>query len=733
MITQHTRPARLLALAAALIAAPLTVAAESAQAVTGTAQADNTYAFTARLDIGDGTRACTGTLVNAQWLLTAASCFADNPATSLTVPAGKPALKTTATIGRTDLTTTSGVVRNVVELVPHTDRDLVLARLDRSVTNVTPVTISTTTPAAGEELQVAGYGRTTDEWAPLKLHTGAFTVDSVITPDIGVTGKDGAAVCMGDTGGPALRVTNGTAELVAVNSRSAQGGCFGVEAAVTSTAAVDTRVDDVRAWVNAKVGAPRVTDFNCDGVEDVAVSDPKATVGGDVNAGLVRVIYGGGKGNAEFTQDLAAVPGGAEAGDGFGEQLAVFDRNEDGCTDLVVGVPAEDVGTVVDAGQAQVLYGARDGLTTGEASVTLEQGAGSGAILSSASETADRMGHSLAAGHTALGEPYLLIGVPGEDIGTITDSGGVYYLRSSANVNINQDTESVTGVGEAGDRFGTSITASPNHIAIGAPAEAVGDNAASGAVWVFSHALNSVRIPTPVAYVDQDTAGISGAAEANDEFGSSLSAVAYRPSDASAATDSILAVGSPGEAFTVGTANRTDAGRVVTLRVTAAGAISELADINQDAEGIANVTAVNDRFGAKVSAVNTTLNSVSTAASLRLAVGSPGEDIGTASAAGAVQTFSLLGAPGDTDFWIEAGNGSGLPGTPGSSQLIGNFIHATGTQLYIGAPNGPATYGAVHALPWATAASGTTGAVTTYQPGQNGLPAAGSAFGTAIR
>ncbi|WP_033320478.1 hypothetical protein [Streptomyces yerevanensis] len=40
--------------------------------------------------------------------------------------------------------------------------------------------------------------------------------------------------------------------------------------------------------------------------------------------------------------------------------------------------------------------------------------------------------------------------------------------------------------------------------------------------------------------------------------------------------------------------------------------------------------------------------------------------------------------------------------------------------------------GAVHALPWVSPI-GTTGAVTTYQPGQNGLPAAGQAFGTAIR
>ncbi|WP_420802586.1 S1 family peptidase [Streptomyces cavernae] len=727
---RNARYAGLAALAAVLVAAPLTVTAAPARAVTGTPASDNTYGFTARLDIGDGQRACTGALVDAQWLLTAASCFADNPVASLTVPTGKPALKTTATIGRTDLTTTNGQVRDVIELVPHADRDLVLARLARPVPNVTPAVLSATAPVAGEELRIAGYGRTKDEWAPLKLHTGSFTVDKVETAQVGLTGKNGAAVCMGDTGGPALREAGGKIELVALNSRSAQGGCFGIDAAVTSTAAVDTRVDDIRGWVTAKVGATPITDFNCDGAEDIAAGDPKATVGGDANAGLVRVVYGGGKGTAELTQDLDSVPGSAEASDGFGEQLAVFDHNEDGCTDLAVGAPSEDIGTAADAGHVAVLYGAPGGLTKGQAALPLEQGIGAGGIKAGASEAGDRMGHAIAAGHTAAGEPYLLIGVPGEDAGTITDAGNTYYLRGSVNVAVGQDSPGVAGAAEAGDRLGTSVTGSPNHIAIGAPQEAIGTNKASGGVTVLKHALSSDNIPAPVAGIDQDTDGIGGSAEADDEFGASLSAIAYRPSGAAAATDSIIAIGAPGEAVAVGTDNRADAGRVVTVRVTAAGAVTQLGDLGQESTDVTGTAETGDRVGAKVSAVNTAPNAVGTAATLRLAVGVPGEAIGSVTAAGAVHTFSLLGAPGDGDSWLEAGNG--LPGTPGANQLVGSSIHATGTRLYVGMPNGPATYGAVHALPWANPI-GTTGNVTTYQPGQSGLPAAGKAFGTAIR
>ncbi|MGI5196345.1 S1 family peptidase [Streptomyces sp. CA-288835] len=714
--------------AAAAAATSLTTA--PAFAVAGDPVAGGTYAFTAKLVMGDTERACSGALVAPQWIATAASCFATDPQQPGTVIAGKPAWKTTATIGRTDLASTTGTVSTVVEIVPHQGRDLVLARLARPATGVTPVPLASAAPAASESLKAAGYGRTKTQWVPGKLHSSAFTVNGVPAADsVNLAGASAtSAICAGDTGGPVMRETGGKAELVAVSSRSWQGGCFNSEE--TRTDAVATRVDDVAAWIEATVSTPRPTDFNCDGAEDLAIGDPKATIGGDANAGLVRVMYGGGKGNAEFTQDLDSVPGGSEAGDWFGEQLAVFDHNEDGCTDLVVGVAAEAIGSASDAGHVVVLYGAPGGLTKGQAALTLEQGSGAGAVKAASSEAGDRMGHAIAAGHTAAGEPYLLIGAPGEDTGSVADAGNTFYLRGNVNVAVGQDSPGMPGSAEKGDRLGTSVTGSPNHIAIGAPQEAIGTNAASGSITVLKHQLSSDGIPALAAAVDQDVAGISGSAEANDEFGSSLSTVAYRPTGAATATDSIIAVGSPGEAVAVNNANRADAGRVLALRVTGAGAVSELADFGQEAVDVTGTAEAGNRFGAKVSAVNTSPNAVSSAAGLRLAVGIPGEAIGTVKSAGAVQTFSLLGAPGGSDSLLEAGNG--LPGAPGANQLVGNAIHATATRLYIGMPNGPATHGAVYALPWASPI-GTTGAVTTYQPGQNGLPAAGKAFGTAIR
>ncbi|MFD0526027.1 trypsin-like serine protease [Kitasatospora arboriphila] len=134
--------------------------------------------FAAKLAIGTDKRSCTGALVDPLWVITAASCFTDTPDQASALAPGAPKDKTTATIGRGDLTSTTGQVRDVVKLVPRTDRDLVLARLATPVTDITPISLSTTAPITGEDLQSIGFGRTKTEWVPTKSHTATFTVDT---------------------------------------------------------------------------------------------------------------------------------------------------------------------------------------------------------------------------------------------------------------------------------------------------------------------------------------------------------------------------------------------------------------------------------------------------------------------------------------------------------------------------------------------------------------------------
>ncbi|WP_181143771.1 FG-GAP-like repeat-containing protein [Streptomyces cinnamoneus] len=270
-----------------------TLTAAPAHALAGDT-VNSSFGFTAKLDIGvgDDKRSCSAALVAPQWLVTAASCFVKDPTQGTKAPTGPlaPTLKTTATIGRTDLSKENGSVTDVVELVPRDDRDLVLAKLAKPITGVTPTAVSLNAPIEGQDLWLTGYGRTKTEWVPDRLHYATFTVGSVKSTTIGLTAKtEKAAVCQGDTGGPAFREVGGGYELVGINSRSWQGGCIGTDEKETRTGAIDTRVDDIAAWireqVEPKAPEPRGDapvdsniDINGDGKADYLVLDDDGSV-----------------------------------------------------------------------------------------------------------------------------------------------------------------------------------------------------------------------------------------------------------------------------------------------------------------------------------------------------------------------------------------------------------------------------------------------------------------------
>jgi hypothetical protein len=222
-----------------------------ASAVVGDPAADGEHPYAVRVEIGGTDRACSGALIEKMWIVTAASCFTDDPAQYASLTPGAPKMATRVVVGRTDLTAGGGAVRSIVELVPRQDRDLVLAKLSSVVQGVPTVALSAEAPVAGEQLEVAGYGRTADEWAPVRLHSGSFAVTGSNGPELHIEGQDGATICRGDAGGPAVRSGAGSDLLVAVSSRSWEGGCFGSE--TTSRAAVETRVDDITEWIGNQV------------------------------------------------------------------------------------------------------------------------------------------------------------------------------------------------------------------------------------------------------------------------------------------------------------------------------------------------------------------------------------------------------------------------------------------------------------------------------------------------
>ncbi|MFF4583549.1 trypsin-like serine protease [Streptomyces sp. NPDC001373] len=225
--------------AAAAVAAGL-ISAGPAQALNGPDATAGQYTSVVKLNVGGETnsRGCTGALVDASWVLTAASCFAATPGDA--VPAGKPALKSVVTLGDTKTI-------EITELAPRTDRDLVLARLATPAAGFTGIKRAGAAPATGTDLTAAGFGRTKTEWVPGRLHTGTFTAGAIGTTTLTLSGKGTDVLCKGDTGGPLL---NRAGELVGINSRSWQGGCLDTDAAETRTGAVSVRTDDLREWID---------------------------------------------------------------------------------------------------------------------------------------------------------------------------------------------------------------------------------------------------------------------------------------------------------------------------------------------------------------------------------------------------------------------------------------------------------------------------------------------------
>ncbi|MFD3327276.1 S1 family peptidase [Streptomyces sp. NPDC058701] len=239
MHAPRLRPARIAGLVSATAVAAGLVSAAPALAVNGPEAPDEfKNQAVVKLVIGDETnsRGCTGALLDENWILSAASCFAGTPGAS--VPAGKPAMKSVATLA-------DGRTFEVIDLVPRTDRDLVLGRLSGAATGVPWARIAQGAPAVGANLTAAGYGRTKTEWVPDKLHKGTFTTNAVDTGTVTITGKGTDAICKGDTGGPLF---NADGWLVGVNSRSWQGGCFGIAATETRTGAISARADNLKTW-----------------------------------------------------------------------------------------------------------------------------------------------------------------------------------------------------------------------------------------------------------------------------------------------------------------------------------------------------------------------------------------------------------------------------------------------------------------------------------------------------
>jgi len=223
-----------------------------------------------------------------------------------------------------------------------------------------------------------------------------------------------------------------------------------------------------------------VGDFNGDGWSDLAIGVPGEDISGVVDTGAVEVIYGSSSGltssGSQFW-DLNGLGGVYETGAQFGFAVAAGDFNGDGRADLAIGAPFKDVaGGAVDGGEVDVIYGSSTGLskTSHPVQIWSQDSAG----IAGGSESGDQFGASLTAWNFGKNEfsriapgvvitsADLAIGVPHENIGSISDAGAVHVIYGSVLSNgltstgsqfWSQGSTGIPGGAEAGDHFGASM------------------------------------------------------------------------------------------------------------------------------------------------------------------------------------------------------------------------------------------------------------------------------------
>ena len=487
--------------------------------------------------------------------------------------------------------------------------------------------------------------------------------------------------------------------------------------------------------------APRpelACDINGDGISDVAIGAPDDNEAGQPDAGVINVMYGsagglGSQGNQLWHQGSTGIAGGPGAGDRFGTAVACGDFDGDGFSDVAVGAPGNNGGR----GEVNVLYGTANGLSAaGDQQWTQDSPDVQGAM-----QPGDEFGAALASGDFD-GDSFddLAIGVPGEDLNA-ADAGAVNVLYGSGNglgaarnQLWTQDRSDITGVGNAGDAFGSALAAGDfddnnrDDLAVGVPFEDIKSVTDMGAVNVIFGTGGGLRA-TDNQLWHQNKANIQGSGQANDRFGSALAAGDF---DADDRDD--LAVGVPLEDIS----GVTNTGAVNVIYGTGSGLKAGGNQMwKQKTAKIVGVPKANDNYGGALATGD--FNGDHKA---DLAVGIP-QDRGTNGAVNVIPgAASGLTADGNR-LWHQ--DSSGISGTGesgdnfGFAVTIGDYNGGGFMDLIVGVPfesiSGAADTGIIHVI--FGSGTGLTPArdQTWHQnsPGILGAAGGGDHFGAALR
>ncbi|MEV0317330.1 FG-GAP repeat protein [Streptomyces sp. NPDC050658] len=434
-------------------------------------------------------------------------------------------------------------------------------------------------------------------------------------------------------------------------------------------------------------------DFNGDGYRDLVVAAPSATVSGHEAAGSVVVLYGSSSAPSAakrklISQATTGVPGTPETGDRFGESISSADLDLDGYADLVIGAPGEDVDGVANRGTATVIWGSASGLTGGANLPTT---------------------HGSNATGCAFGTDVAAVGKTPYPTADVRVAGGcsVWTFRAPVTRTGKPAAKSRRVMGPSaaklttGDLDGDS-TADEVEISVG-----LGDLPSGG---VYINRSGSAYEP-PLSH-DGDNAAIG---DVNGDGYGDL--VVGDSSDTTIDGTPQPGTGHEGGQIAVwlGSASGIDAGTAPLL-------------VNQSTPGVPGASEAGDSFGADVSVTDVDGDGYGD-----IAVGTPGESLGSAQRAGSVVIVpgSRSGPTGAGAYSITQDT-SGVPGTAERTDLFGSTVRLADLtkdgrpELVVGAPgeNAPGATRDTGGI-WSfkgTSTGPSTAASSSIMAGSVGLP-----------
>lgn len=365
-------------------------------------------------------------------------------------------------------------------------------------------------------------------------------------------------------------------------------------------------------------------------VRYAALGSPRRPVGSVPGAGAVLLRIPAA--NRTLTSATLGQP--LVAGGAFGAGVVAAPVNSaDECNDLVIGFPGRSGGR----GGVAVVPGDATGFLTSAAVWLPTAGLGL--------QPGDRLGSALTAVAVS-GGTLVAAGAPGRDVAGASAAGAVvtWFIPSGGSPfaipaptstgMLVQGSGGVEGRAEAGDRFGEVIAArgpyAHDTVTVGIPREDIGNRADAGAVARLTFAGPSLAS-------DQllwQGHGLPGTPAAGDRLGAAVAAP----------TQQLQAAGLPGE----NAGGRADSGAVIVRTDT--GTFRRL---TQGTPGVPGSSERGDRFGSALAVLFGTRGQEV----LSVAVGAPGEDVGSRTNRGAVTHISTGEATSGFTFASQATSG----------------------------------------------------------------------------